>query len=161
MPSGPPPRSFPSPECLNQPDLPQLAEFFEWWNGLRGERIGPRSGDIKPSSIRKHLPQVFMLDVVDGGAEFRYRLIGTEIVAGMGRDSTGKTISEVYGDHPDAMKRLIRSYEYVVKFRTPAFGHGKLFWHPEARFRNYSACLLPVSDDGETVNMIIGEVVIF
>jgi hypothetical protein len=41
-----------------------------------------------------------MMDVLDGGKDFRYRLVGTTLVEGLGRDNTGKRLCELYGDRP-------------------------------------------------------------
>ena len=47
----------------------------------------------------------------------------------------------------------------VANSGAPLFRSGKAFWLAEKSYRDFEACYLPLSADGETVDMIIGGVV--
>jgi hypothetical protein len=44
---------------------------------------------------------------VDGSPHFRWRLMGTELVQGAGRDLTGKTTAEL---HPDSYRTVTEAH---------------------------------------------------
>jgi hypothetical protein len=101
-----------------------------------------------------------MVDVIGNGEDFRYRLIGTRIVEGFGRDSTGKRLSELYHDQPKALAQLKANFKLQVDRKMPIFTRGQIFWQPEAHYRRFTGASLPLSDDGVHVNIILAEMFI-
>jgi len=87
-------------EIVDEPGAPMLPDLVAYWDAKRAARLAPPRAAIDPLDIPKHLQHLFMLDVVDSGRDFRLRLIGTEIVRGLGRDSTGQYFSELFEDQP-------------------------------------------------------------
>ena len=57
-----------------------LNEFLSYWDSIRHGKSMPGRQDIDPGDIPAMLPFVFLVDVVDEGDDFRYRLVGTDIV---------------------------------------------------------------------------------
>jgi len=55
----------------------------------------PLTGSFDPLEITPALPLSMLLDVVDGGADFRYRVYGREIAERFGQDMSGRTITEM------------------------------------------------------------------
>jgi hypothetical protein len=98
-----------------------------------------------------------MLDVIDSGKDFRFRLIGTRIVEGLGRDNTGKLVSEAYGDRPEALAQLLAVFRLPLSRRVPIFARGRIFWIPDARYRRFTGASMPLSDDGLNVNIVLAE----
>lgn len=80
--------SFSDMEIIAQPEVAPIRDLVAYSDKKRGDRFAPRRSDIDPTEIPRHLPHIHMMDVLDGGADFRYRLIGTAIVQGLGRDNT-------------------------------------------------------------------------
>ena len=75
----------------NYRDDPILGPALAYWIDKRGSRLLPSRRDIDPVEIPpKILPHLQIIDVVDGGARFRYRLIGTATVDAYGEDFTGR-----------------------------------------------------------------------
>ncbi|HWI27829.1 MAG TPA: PAS domain-containing protein [Stellaceae bacterium] len=148
---------FTDVEFIDRPDLRLMAELVEYWDRKRAGRIGPRRADIDPTEIAAHLAHIFMADVIEGGADFRYRLIGTRIVEGLGRDNTGKRLSELYRDQPRALAQLKAVFRMQVERKAPLFTRGRVFWLPEATYRRFTGASMPLSDDGATVNIILAE----
>lgn len=130
---------------------PRLDRALRYWEGKRGARLMPSRRDLDPLDIIDLLPFVVLIDVLDDPRDYRYRLVGTEVTAISHRDRTGSRYSEVEGKGPESV--LWTSNETVVATRAP------LSWvppyiGPETRIRNCGNILLPLSADGETVNMI-------
>ncbi len=71
-----------------------LGGFARYWEGRRGGRDIPDRSDIDVLDLKPWLGWLNMLDVIDGGRDFRYRVFGTHHVARLGADVTGKLASE-------------------------------------------------------------------
>ncbi|MDE2181705.1 MAG: PAS domain-containing protein [Alphaproteobacteria bacterium] len=71
-----------------------IRALLEYWNQLRGERAMPNRADIALAAIKKFLRHVHLYEVIDGGRDFRNRVMGTDVFIGKGTDSTGKLLSE-------------------------------------------------------------------
>jgi hypothetical protein len=130
-----------------------LVQLFDYWRARRGTKAMPARKDIDPLDIRRHLPRLMLMDVLEEPLRMRYRLIGTDVVAATGEDRTGRTSDMVafFGEHPDVM----RNYQAVVRDRVP-----KLYREPFRNQRNGAiyetdTLLLPLSGDGERVDMVL------
>jgi len=75
---------------------------FDHWRKLKGERRMPARAEILPKDIKHCLRYIHIYDVVDGGADFRARLVGTSVFPGLELDQTGKLVSQ----NPDPGIRL-------------------------------------------------------
>jgi hypothetical protein len=144
-------------EIVEQPVVPLIQELVDYWQQKRRGRMVPARSDIDPMELRPHLPHIFMMDVLDGGLDFRFRLVGTSIVQGLGHDNTGKTLSELYGDRPDVLRKILARFILAVQERRPIFARGNIWWLPDRSFHRYAIGLLPLSSDGATVDIILAE----
>lgn len=136
----------------------EMQEVKAYWNAKRGARLMPRRADIDPFELRRHLPYLSLLEVVRPEAEldFRFRLLGTEITGHLGRDSTGKTVREVYTlADPELLRWMLDSCTAVVEKKLPVLAHGTLRAVAK-EFISFDTLLLPLSEDGEEVNMLFG-----
>jgi hypothetical protein len=148
-------------EIVVQPDVLLINELVAYWERKRTGRFAPRRAEIDPTELGPHLPHVFMVDVLQGGADFRFRLIGTEIVKGLGRDSTGMRFSELYRGQPEALQKLLAIFRTIIEEKRPVFGRGSVFWLPSRDTRRFAVGFLPLSDDGVSVNIVLSELFIF
>lgn len=73
---------------------PYLGGFARYWEDRRGGRDIPDRRDIDVLDLKPWLGWLNVLDVIDGGRDFRYRVFGTHHVARLGADVTGKLASE-------------------------------------------------------------------
>ncbi|HEY0299773.1 MAG TPA: PAS domain-containing protein [Rhizomicrobium sp.] len=96
----------------------ELRFTLEYWQRLRGERAMPARSEILPKDIRHCLRYIHIYDVVDGGADFRARLVGTSVFPGLDQDQTGKLVSQ----HPDPgiQMRFGALLRHVTVTRAPA-----------------------------------------
>lgn len=144
--------------CIIDPDVidaPALIAVKSYWDEKRGARAMPRRSDIDPHELRDHLGHIFMMDVL-GPAEFRFRLLGTGITGRYGRDSTGKTVREVYAkSDPALFEAMTGLFVAVTETHRPVLSRGTLTAVGKD-FVAYDSIQLPLSDDGQRVNMIIG-----
>jgi len=132
---------------------PKLASLLAYWQRQRGERAMPARADIDPVDLKALLPNIFMVDVEYAPVRLRYRLVGSALVDVLGHDLKGKYLDE--------MPLLFRTfaagaYEEVLKLRRPCY---KEVNGIAAYFRvAYKRLLLPLSTDGQTINIILGAI---
>lgn len=134
-----------------------LREVRDYWASKRGGRAMPRRADIDPLDLPPpHMPFLSILEVLPDTQDFRFRVIGTGITERLGRDSTGKTVREVYAaaDH-ETREWMLETYQAVVTHRRPVFKRGTLRM-VQKEFVDFEAVHLPLSDDGERVSMLFG-----
>ncbi len=130
----------------------RLRALFGYWREKRGDRAMPARADLDPLEIPTLLPIVGLVDVLDGGARFRYRLVGTEMVDVSGHDPTGRFLDEALPDSGYA-DYLIDMFREVTRERRPLYGESDFRGQGriECRVRRL---LMPLSRDGRAVDMI-------
>ena len=129
-----------------------IAAFYAYWDGKRRGRNMPARADIDALEIVPYLPGIMLIDVVEDPRRFVYRLVGTREVAMRGRDPTGKSVAEgFYGASAEAS---MASYQDVVDRRAPRLERRE-FTTPDGRYGREQVILLPLSDDGTRVTMIV------
>ncbi len=140
------------------PDLvfekPSLSKLLAYWNEKRGRRRMSSRADIDPLDLPKHLGHLCLVDIEHDPLRLRYRLIGAAITETMGRDMTGRYFDDIYED--DILRDSVAAHAWIVEHRAPLrmFGHAL---YSSKSYYLYEILNLPLSDDGETVNMVFGE----
>ncbi len=145
-----------TPKFIDAPRHPSLQRLFEYWTVKRGSRPAPARADIRPAEIKPLLADVMIWNVARGGIPHTIRLVGGNIVQFVGRNNTGEPAT--IGMPEDAAAAMTSILDQVAETRSPRFRLGKAFWHRENSYRDFEACYLPLSPDGETVDMILGGV---
>jgi hypothetical protein len=133
-------------------------DIFAYWASRRRWSRLPSRRDIEPMALKRHLPTVSLIDIVPPGEtaerdDFRFRLAGTGLYPVFGREITGLGLDQVYPGREAEYWRT--QLETVARERRPAAGQHSLAWRGVGRL----AMLwlrLPLSSDGETVDMILG-----
>jgi hypothetical protein len=134
----------------------RLEDFLGYWRRVRGDRAMPRRADVDPAEIpRRLLPNLFLTDVVDGGARFRYRLVGTEAVRAIGAEPTGRYVDEI-NQQPPYRDYVIGLYRRVVAERLPVFSVSRYSRQgdPTGGHRATQRLMCPLSSDGTSVDMV-------
>lgn len=97
----------------------QLAELYK--NLCSADGSLPRRSEITMSELAKFglLPNVYILEPVENRDDWRYRLIGTEIVARFKIDRTGQTLREFV--EPNAADALVKTSNQVALSKQPGY----------------------------------------
>jgi hypothetical protein len=127
------------------------------WNRVRGGRRLPLRADFDPSEVPTLLPYIIMVDVLRDPPDFQYRLLGTAIDRVLGGDYRGKRYSELTYTKPgtpiwDEHCRVVA--EQVPLRSTVAFVG------PDRAVQKAEHILMPFSDSGETVDMLLAVVAV-
>jgi hypothetical protein len=137
-------------EGSSRADIARLAKHCE---ALAGTRQMPHRQDLRPSELTWLLGRIYLIDVLDGGADYRFRLFGIFWEKMYGADLTGQRLSEL--EAAGRLAALRGGYDTVMKTRLPLFQPGKLIW-PNEKSIGYERLLIPFSDDDGQVSLIMG-----
>ncbi len=136
------------------PRYPDLCFALDYWKSKKGTRIAPARTDIDPVDIPRILPRVMLADVETNAAgqiDFSYRLSGTGIRNVHGYDPTSFRPSSLT---PPLYGQLIHAhYRAAVETRQP-LAH-VIVMVTNKKQRSYARIILPLSADGETINMLM------
>lgn len=125
----------------------RIRKLYDYWLAKAKGRVPSRS-DIDPVDVRELLPNLLMIDMFGDPIRFRFRLVGTRVVQYTGFDFTGRCLDELVFQGRDFLEQC---YHRMLAEQRPIFGH--YAWL--VRSRHFGQCefgLLPLSDDGATVN---------
>lgn len=125
----------------------RLIGFYRLWQAKRRDRRLPARSDLTHDELKPWFGNLILLDVIDGGRDFRYRLFGMNIVRQAGFDMTGKFLSEY--PIPDVLPHFLTTHREVVRRAAPAFSEH----NPRvALVRKRRRLIVPFGDDGRTVD---------
>ena len=138
----------------NYRDDPILGPALAYWAQKRGKRLMPSRRDINPVEIpRQTLPNLQIIDVIDGGARFRYRLLGTATVEAYGEDFTGRYPDEMF---PADLRDFIHGiYRQVCNWKTPVFLSNRYITAKGFGLAS-KRIYMPLSDDDSAAHHIFG-----
>jgi hypothetical protein len=115
----------------------------------------PRRSDIDPAEIPALLPHIMLIDVLGSRERFRFRLVGTHITRAIGEDNTGRDFQDL--PRGTFLPWLPAICERCVTERQLQEVWGDLHWAGQ-RQTLVEAFYMPMSSDGETVDMNCGGV---
>jgi hypothetical protein len=149
------------PTILWRPPVPRLAApqlrfLMEYWGHLAGGRPMPQARDIDAVEMRPALGHVNLLDVIEQGRDFRYRVFGSAIAAVTGFDMTGRRASALRA-RTEVVEFALAIYRAVVERGEPLLTeHGppstvsSIAWH---------SLILPLADaSGGVARLLAGAV---
>jgi len=126
-------------------------DLWRYWNAKRGDRMILARGDLDPADMRHLLPYVTLVDRIDGRS--RYRLVGSAACQDQGHDTTGEFVGS-RATPPQYAAALIAIYEGVFATGHPHFSTGE-YRAPSQAVHRSSRLLLPLGEDGTSVNMVV------
>jgi hypothetical protein len=132
---------------------PELRALFTLWNDLRADRALPDRKDFDPFVLKRWLGHVMLVEVTDGGADFRYRLYGSELVEIFGFDLTGRLVGacrDLIGDKPHDEYKWSHEHARPLGISRSSPSNEKLV--------EMDKIVLPLSNGGTEVGMILSAI---
>ena len=128
--------------------------MLAYWIEKRGSRSMPRKRDIDPIEISPRiLPNLQIIEVINRGARFRYRLVGSASVDAFGSDYTGRYPDEMFSD--DRLNFIQSIYRKVCATKIPLFSLNR--YHTPKNIDLFAYRIyLPLSEDGIDASHILG-----
>lgn len=132
---------------------PRLRRLLAYWQARRGDRVMPGRQDIDPLDLSWLLGNISLVDVVHGAdrPRYRFRLVGTRAVQRFGYDPTGRWLDDL--PEPAYRQHVAKAYAEVLQHRLPLVE--RLDMLIDNRTHDYEILRLPLSSDGETIDMIL------
>ena len=125
---------------------------MQLWNERRGERLAPSRRDFEPWDFKPVLPVMMLIDVFSDPLDFRFRLSGSEVINVHGKELTGHSVRDFASEH---YTRLVwQDFCELVERKQPQLCSIS-YVNRSGFLRNFSVLRLPLSSDGENVDMII------
>jgi len=127
-----------------------LGEAY-WSSKIENDCI-PARADIDPLDIPALLPQVVLLDVRREPWDFRFRLIGTNVVHHLATDWTGAWMTEIA--HMAPPSRIFTSCVGVASSGKPLRSDTP-YVGPHQNYVRAEDIILPLASDGTTPDMLL------
>jgi hypothetical protein len=132
----------------------RLGRLLDHWHGLARVNALPPTDAIDPDALVFILGWLMIIDPLDGGADFKYRLYGSSIAELMGRDLTGCKVSDTFPEvaafTSEVYRGVMRDARPVLTRHTP----------PQAIVvSRWERLILPFGDaDGRVARFLVGAV---
>jgi len=132
----------------------RLIGVFEAWKRTSAARMAPKREEITPSLLRTALPWIWMIDVIDGGRDFRFRIAGERVIQFLGRRYAGELLSDNL-DNPFFQRMRAILVECTGRKKPVSVGpirsnlKGKEFFEMEV-------VVMPLSECGQQVTTLFG-----
>ncbi len=134
---------------------PRIARVFAYWNERRpAPDKFPGRKHFNPADVVALLPQVSLYEVHRNPLRFRYRLVGTCLTMTMEREITGRWLDEAHA----AFANSEAHNDFVATAETGVISYyrGMPSFHLDKGHVAIERVLLPLAEDGETVDMLLG-----
>lgn len=129
---------------------PMLAAFLALWRSrIQAARI-PARADFPMEDLRPFLGRIGILEVIGGGADFRFRVYGSNIAAAYRGEMTGKSVQEY---RPNFREVIVPGYRRCFQTREPQYDVLEI--SDETMFYRWERIVVPLSADGSAVNMLM------
>ena len=135
-----------------QPRHPVVKAVANYWDAKRGPRPMPARADLDPCDIPELLPNLLLIDVAHDPLDFRYRLVGTIVDYHLREPRSGQWMSAI--PHQRKGSVIWATLESVVTRKVPVVSTIP-YVGPHADYKLSEDIILPLSDDGDTVNMLL------
>lgn len=144
-------------EIGGQSTHPKVQGFADLWASKRGPLRLPRRDDFPFEELSSWFGHVIITEVVDGGLDFRYRLIGTAITEFLDRDYSGRLVSECdYGPSDAGRAKVIDTFRRPIVDGAPVFRSGHVIWAADRTWRIYDSVHCPLTRDTGEAELTIG-----
>ena len=155
---------YPQPVVRWDPDpatmpAPQLTAIADFWSDLVARTGRPDPACIDPAAFVPALGYLMLLEPIEDGTDFRYRLYGTQISRWSGLDLTGQRVSHITaaGVRSHVQTFFLAGYRAVVASRKPLYSS-----HVppvERTTATWHRLILPFWDSTDTVRrLLVGNV---
>ena len=137
-------------ECRSEKAL----RLYDYWQQLRGNRSMPARGDIDPTALGPLLANIHLSEWHRNPDRVRYRVAGTELVAVIGHEISGRWLTDFHTDPKDVAETMAL-YRRVIAARVPVFGRSTGAMQ-RVGVDSFEWVVCPLSDDDRAVTHFIG-----
>jgi hypothetical protein len=132
-----------------------LCRLLAHWSRIRGDRRMPARADFDPLEVPYALGYLSVIEVHRNPLRYYFRLDGTKQVDLFGIDCSHRCLDQAMP--PDHAAMAIASYSDAVASGEPRYHRRHVAFHE--RLMEYEVMILPFSNDGERVDLLITGIV--
>lgn len=127
---------------------PSLHTLYRLWESRRHGRRVPARQDIDVLELRQWLGWLTVMDMVDDGADFVYRIFGTSQAAQIGRDLTGRHASSC----PEVTQSFLDDLRRSSAAARPVFGVRAIEVSARGYAYRWQRLILPLTRQSEAID---------
>ena len=137
-------------------DSPILKQGLDYWRALKGARSYPARNDMRPRDVVPLLRNIVLTRLIDGGADYEYRIVGDAHVISHGFTMQGLKVSDVDRFSPGYSAVLKSLYDRAVRKRDVYAFRGWMERGEKTKQYIYSESLfMPMGPDETTIDHVL------
>lgn len=129
--------------------------FVYWLELAKDGRFPPRSA-LRPARMTSALPQLYIHDVIDNGFAYRPRLAGSAYCGYVGLNPVGKTYTVEDAKTNRVAFRTLECIHGILRTHSPIHAFTDVSVYPDRDYNTSEAVVMPLSEDGETIDQVLG-----
>jgi hypothetical protein len=142
--------------ALDELDSAVLKLAAEYWRSRLNGRRFPARGDLQPRDLAGILRDMVLVKIIEGGADYEYRIVGDAQAQAYTVPLQGRRISEISVAAPWFGHIAAFTYEYVRRSGEPVAMRGGVGHEfPEARFVYHESVFLPLGTNDDAVDHLL------
>ncbi len=144
-----------NPVAHTGPEKRITFQLYNYWFGLAGDDGIPPLKSLRPEDIAPYRNNMVLIDLRDPASEPTLQVVGQLLQEDAGSDLTLQGVSDI--PRRTLLSRITDHYMEVLANQSPISFDAEFKNKARARIL-YRGILLPFSDDGETINFILGAI---
>ena len=141
---------------LDAIESPILKHGLDYWLALKGARSYPARNDMKPRDLTPVLRNLVLIRLIEGGADYEYRIVGDAHVISHGYTMQGLKVSDVDRFSPGYSAVLKGLFDRAVRKRDVFAFRGWMESGDKAKPFIYSESLfMPMGPDEATIDHVL------
>ena len=142
---------------LDELASPEVVQGTAYWMALRGNRRFPSREDLSVRAMAPFLKNVALIEVINGGEDYRFRLVGDAHVQARGHDFKGEFVMRDVGARaPGFAARSRTLYDYIRTTGEPYAVRGPMNPKDTDWYLTYRECaFLPLGPRDDLVDYIL------
>ena len=136
---------------LEAPTIGVTRRLHEVWLETKKDKVMPRRRAMAPDRLKDLMPFIYIINILDDGADFSVRFMGSAIVQSLGEDYTNVKLSD-FSSHPSTWRADV--YRKVMAQKEPMITAVDLSDF-ERGYTKTECVLLPLANDTGEFTMIM------
>ncbi len=137
-------------QTAGQDERRLVRKLLTYWLRISGDRAFPTLSDIDPDQIADIWDSCFLLDTSQNRDFPYFQYLGPSLAKYSGVLLSGKTDWAM-----TLLDKAVQNFKEAVEKKVPVLVEDNLVRY-DGRLILFRAVMLPLSDDGETINYIVG-----
>lgn len=130
---------------LDRLQCPALQTAAQYWQALRGDRRFPTRDELNPARFAAALRHMALVRVIDGGADFEYRIVGDSLATAFSVPLRNRRLGEVHTTAASSVVVIAAVYRRCIAEGEPLALSGTTGRNAQtAMFTHFESVVLPL-----------------